>query len=45
MGLYVNVYQPQQLWYFRSWLKGYEMQENPMIGGGSDLLFYWLTKR
>jgi hypothetical protein len=32
--------------YFRSWLKGYEMQENPISGGGydPDLLFYWLTK-
>jgi ABC-type transport system substrate-binding protein len=44
MGLYAYVYQARQMWYFRSWLKGYETQENPMIGGGWDLLFYWLTK-
>jgi ABC-type transport system substrate-binding protein len=44
MGFYVYVYQARQLWYFRSWLKGYEMQGNPMIGGADDLLFYWLTK-
>jgi ABC-type transport system substrate-binding protein len=45
MGLYVNVYQAQAVWYFRSWLKGYEMQENPIISsGGKILLFYALTK-
>jgi len=44
MGLYVYVYQAQQFWYFRSWLKGYGMQENPIIGSSSDLVFYWLTK-
>jgi ABC-type transport system substrate-binding protein len=45
MGLYVYVYQANQLWYFRTWLKGYEMQENPMIGGGPELVFYWLSKK
>jgi ABC-type transport system substrate-binding protein len=44
MGLYVYIYQPRQFWYFRSWLMGYEMQENPIIAGEMDLLFYWLTK-
>jgi len=46
MGLYVYVYQARQLLYFRSWLKGYEMQENPISEGAydPDLLFYWLTK-
>ena len=44
LGLYVYVYQSQAFWYWRSWLKGYEMQENPTIGGGGSLLFYWLTK-
>jgi len=44
MGLYVFVYQVQMLWYWRSWLKGYELQENLIIGAGGDLLFYWLTK-
>jgi len=44
MGLYVYVYQAQQLWYFRSWLKGYEMQENQILGGDRILLYYWLSK-
>jgi ABC-type transport system substrate-binding protein len=44
MGLYAYMNQAQAFWFFRSWLKGYEMQENPMIGGEIDLLFYWLTK-
>jgi ABC-type transport system substrate-binding protein len=44
MGLYVNIYQIQQLLYFRSWLKGYEMQENPISGASWNLLYYWLTK-
>jgi len=44
MGLYVYVYQAAQIWIFRSWLKGYKLQENPIIGGGADLVFYWLTK-
>jgi hypothetical protein len=44
MGLYVYVYQAQQLFYFRTWLKGYEMQDNQILGGDSILLFYWLTK-
>jgi ABC-type transport system substrate-binding protein len=44
MGLYVYIYQAEQIWYFRSWLKGYEMQENPMIAGSRVLFCYWLTK-
>jgi ABC-type transport system substrate-binding protein len=44
MGLYVYIYQTRAFWYFRSWLKGYEMQENPIMGGAVDLVFYWLTK-
>ena len=44
MGLYVYTYQARQFWFFRSWLKGYEMEENPMIGGAGEHVFYWLTK-
>lgn len=44
MGLYVPVYQPRALWYWRSWIKGYALQENPIIGAAGDILFYWLTK-
>jgi ABC-type transport system substrate-binding protein len=44
MGLYVYIYQTRAFWFFRSWLKGYEMQENPITGGAVDLVFYWLTK-
>jgi len=44
MGLYVYTGQVHVTWSFRSWLKGYGMQENPMSGGVGDLLFFWLTK-
>jgi hypothetical protein len=44
MGLYVYAYQARMIWYWRSWLKGYEMQENPMIGAIDEPLFYWMTK-
>jgi ABC-type transport system substrate-binding protein len=44
MGLYVYIYQTRAFWFFRTWLKGYQMQENPIIGGAVDLVFYWLTK-
>jgi ABC-type transport system substrate-binding protein len=44
MGLDVYVYQGRCFWFFRSWLKGYEMQENPITGGDYTLLYYWLTK-
>jgi peptide/nickel transport system substrate-binding protein len=44
MGLIVYVYQVQQFWFFRSWLGGYQYQENPMLGGVGDLLYFWLTK-
>ena len=44
MGLYVYVYQARLFWYFRTWLKGYQNQENPIVAAGVDLLFYWLTK-
>jgi ABC-type transport system substrate-binding protein len=42
MGLYVYVYQARQFLYFRSWLKGYEMQRNPIMS--NDLWFFWLSK-
>jgi len=46
MGLCVYIYQGRGLWYWRSWLKGYEMQENPMFGGEvfPVMLFYWVSK-
>jgi ABC-type transport system substrate-binding protein len=42
MGLDVYVYQATAFWYFRSWLKGYERQENPITV--DTLLYYWVTK-
>jgi len=42
MGLDVYVYQSAGFLYFRSWLKGYQMEENPITSG--TLLYYWLTK-
>jgi ABC-type transport system substrate-binding protein len=44
MGLYVNVYQGRALWYWRSWMHGYELQENFVIGSEGEILFFWLTK-
>ena len=44
MGLYAYLYQCGEFWYFRSWLKGYQMQENPIVNGCASLVFYWLTK-
>jgi ABC-type transport system substrate-binding protein len=44
MGLYTFVYQLSQFWFWRTWLKGYGLQENPIIGAAWDLLFYWVTK-
>jgi ABC-type transport system substrate-binding protein len=42
MGLDVYVYQSTAFWFFRSWLKGYDMQENPISVG--TLLYYWIQK-
>jgi hypothetical protein len=44
MGLDTYVYQGRCFWYFRSWLKGYQLQENPITGGDYTLLYYWLRK-
>jgi hypothetical protein len=44
MGLYVYVYQAEGFWIWRTWLKGYAMQENTMIAENGALLFYWLIK-
>jgi hypothetical protein len=44
MGLDVYIYQGRGFWYLRSWMKGYEMEENPMTGGEGTLVYYWMTK-
>jgi hypothetical protein len=44
MGLYVYAYQARQFRYDRTWLKGYEMQNNPMTNQAGHLVYYWLTK-
>jgi len=44
MGLYVPVYQLSQFWFWRTSLKGYTQQENPVVGADWILLFFWITK-
>jgi len=44
LGLYAWLFQSDEFWYWRSWMKGYELQENPEIGGVGLLVFYWVTK-
>jgi len=44
MGLYAYTYQARQFRYDRTWLKGYEMQNNPMTNQAGHLVYYWLTK-
>jgi hypothetical protein len=41
MGLYAYLYQGRDYRYFRSWIKGYELNENPTASG---LMYYWVTK-
>jgi peptide/nickel transport system substrate-binding protein len=53
LGLFIYVQQQYIFWYFRSYLHGNgpigsanfpSAQENPMIGAGGDLLYFWLAK-
>jgi ABC-type transport system substrate-binding protein len=44
LGLYVNVILINQFWYFRSWLNGYQAEENAMYNGAGGITFFWLTK-
>jgi len=45
MGLYAYVMVPNQIFYFRSWIQGYQNNENPIQpAGGGGLLYFWLTK-
>lgn len=45
MGLYAYVVIPNQIFYFRSWLHGYQYNENPIQpAGGGGLLYFWLAK-
>jgi len=41
MGLYAYVMIPNQIFYFRSWLQGYQYNENPIQpAGGGGLLYF-----
>ncbi|MEM4138783.1 MAG: ABC transporter substrate-binding protein [Sulfolobaceae archaeon] len=46
--MYVYVVQPNAFWIVKPYMKGYKgditYQENPMIGGAGDSLFYWWVK-
>jgi peptide/nickel transport system substrate-binding protein len=44
MGLYVYVANLGAFWYWRTRLGGISYQGNPDIGGGGDLLYFWMTK-
>jgi ABC-type transport system substrate-binding protein len=44
MGLYVYTEEEESFWYWRSWLHGYQYQENPLIGAFGDLVYVWLSK-
>jgi hypothetical protein len=44
MVLYGYTYENEFFWYWRSWLSGYQYQENPMIGAFADLAYFWLMK-
>jgi ABC-type transport system substrate-binding protein len=44
LTLYVYTYQANGFWYYAPWIHGVEWEENPMIGGGGDTLYFYLTK-
>ncbi|MGC8619262.1 MAG: ABC transporter substrate-binding protein [Thermoplasmata archaeon] len=44
LNLYVYTEQLNQLWYYAPYLHGAQYEENPILGGGGDTLFFYLTK-
>jgi ABC-type transport system substrate-binding protein len=49
INLYMYVYaqQPSSFWVVKPYMKGYngiQSEENPMIGGAADSIFYWWVK-
>ncbi|MFP3318063.1 MAG: ABC transporter substrate-binding protein [Thermoplasmata archaeon] len=44
LTLYVYTLQQNGFWYYAPWIHGVEWEENPMIGGGGDTLYFYLTK-
>lgn len=44
LTLYVYTYQQSGIWYYAPWIHGGQFEENPMYGGSSDTLFFYLTK-
>jgi len=49
INLYMYVYtqQPSSFWIVKPYMKGYngiQSEENPMIGGAADSIFYWWVK-
>jgi len=49
INLYMYVYtqQPSSFWIVKPYMKGYngiQSEENPMIGGAADSIYYWWVK-
>ncbi len=44
LTFYVYTRQLNWIWYFSPYLQGMQFEENPMIGGGGAILFFYLTK-
>jgi ABC-type transport system substrate-binding protein len=44
LGLYVYIYQGRSFWYARTWMKGFDLEENPMTGAEGVLVYYWVSK-
>jgi hypothetical protein len=49
VNLYMYVYtqQPSSFWVVKPYMKGYngiQSEENPMIGGAADSIYYWWVK-
>ncbi len=44
LTFYVYARQLNWIWYFSPYLQGMQFEENPMIGGGGAILFFYLSK-
>ncbi|MDP8012455.1 MAG: ABC transporter substrate-binding protein, partial [Thermoplasmata archaeon] len=44
LNLYVYTEQQNGFWYYAPYMHGVQYEENPMLGGGGDTLYMYLTK-
>ncbi|MCL5964064.1 MAG: ABC transporter substrate-binding protein [Candidatus Thermoplasmatota archaeon] len=44
LTLYVYTQQENGFWFYSSYLHGAQYEQNPMLGGGGDTLYFYLTK-